>query len=115
MVVPFEDEDGEVLGAVVEDVTELDVGVLLDGEEIGDVAVGVTGSGEVGEDGGGEDGGEDGVGDTVGMGDSGWVGGREGGVEVEVGDGLRVVVVLDPPVIVNCGLALPESPNRTTM
>ncbi|KAH8994348.1 hypothetical protein EDB86DRAFT_3243895 [Lactarius hatsudake] len=117
LVVPFEGEDGELLGALEADVTELGVGVLLDGEEIGDVAVevpgvdvlvGVTGGGEVGEDGGGEDG----VGDIVGMGDNGdngWVGGREG--VVAVGDGPRVVVVLDPPVIVNCGLALPESPN----
>jgi len=36
----------------------------------------------------------------------------EGVVEVvEVG----VSVSVDPPVIVNCGLALPESPNRTRM
>jgi len=117
--VPDEDVDTELLGAFA-GVVGFGVGVLLDGEvtsklgvvEVGDpgvdVGVGEIGGGEEGEDGGGDVG----VGDD-GMGVDGWVGGREGGVEVEVEDGLRVVVVLDPPVIVNCGLALPESPNTS--
>ena len=122
MDVPDEDVDTELLGAFA-GVVGFGVGVLLDGEvtsKLGvvavgdpgvDVGVGEIGGGEEGEDGGGDDGvGVDGV-EVDGMGVDGWVGGREGGVEVE--DGLRVVVVLDPPVILNCGLALPESPNTS--
>lgn len=125
MDVPVEDVDTGLLGAFVVGVfvvavTDCDEDVLLVGEEtgtLGDVAVVDAGVNvEVGETGDGD--GEDGAEDT-GAGDNGVLGGGKGGVEVEVevglGDGLRVVVVLDPPVIVNCGLALPESPNRTTM
>jgi hypothetical protein len=107
-------EPGELLlGVFTVAEPEFDVGVLLDGEETGkleDVVVGdVRGDVGVGETGGGmeeeDEWGEDETGDT-GVGDNGVA---EGGMEVE--DGFGVVVVLDPPVIVNCGLAFPESPN----
>lgn len=101
---PVEDVDTGLLG-----VTEFGVGVLLDGEdtgELGDVEVGDTGGGEEEEEAGEDDGaGDDGVGED------GVVRGGEG--RMEVADGLGVVVVPDPPVIVNCGLALPESPNTS--
>lgn len=113
-----EEVDAEVLGAFAVVETEFD-GVLLGGEETGkledvmagdvgvDVEVGETGGGGEEEDGVGEDATED-----TGMLNGGvaW-GGVE--VEVEVEDGLGAVVVLDAPVIVNCGLLLPESPNTS--
>lgn len=102
-----------LLGELVAPVVEVVLVVPLDEEEIG--RPGVVGLGDAGftvevEDSGGgeaEDGVEEDGGDTK-VGDSGVVG---MGVEAEVG--LGVAVVPDPPVIVNCGLALPESPNTS--
>lgn len=110
-----EDLASGLLGVFVVPGAEFVVVVLLDEEESGkpwfvglgdtgvDVDVEGPGGGEVGED--------EAAGDTgVEVGDVGVAG---MGVEVEVG--LGVGVELDPLVIVNCGLALPESPSKTTM
>ena len=114
------DEDdlatGLLLEGLVAPVAEVVVVVLLDeGETAGGIGepgvvglgyVGVvvvvegTGAGELGEAGAGEEGG----GDT---------GGDDEVVGVGAAVGLGVSVVPDPPVIVNCGLALPESPNTS--
>lgn len=111
-----EEVDAEVLGAFAAVETEFG-GVLLGGEETGkleevvagdvgvDVEVGETGGGGEEEDGVGEDATED-----IGMRNDGVA---RGGVEVEVEDELGAVVVPDAPVIVNCGLLLPESPNTS--
>jgi hypothetical protein len=116
----LDDDDlatGLLLEGLVAPVTEVVVVVLLDEEEttgtgetgvVGFGYVGVvvdvegTGAGEEGEfgAGAGEDGGDTGGGDDEVV-----------GVGAEVG--LGVAVVPDPPVIVNCGLALPESPNTS--
>ncbi|KAH9032306.1 hypothetical protein EDB84DRAFT_1438640 [Lactarius hengduanensis] len=95
-------KDGTFAAAAV---AEFGVGVLLDGEEAGKFgSVGVEDADidvEEGEVGGGED--ESGDNGEVGVGEEGVMG---VGSCVEMEGGLKVVVVLDPPVIVNCGLAL---------
>ena len=99
---------GELVAPVVEVVlvVPLDEGETGRSEVVGVVDPGVTvevegpGGGEEVEDGAGEDGGDAKVEDN---------GVVAAGVEV----GLGVAVVPDPPVIVNCGLALPESPNTS--
>ena len=106
-----------LLGELVAPVVEVVLVVPLDEGEtgrsgvVGVVDPGVTvevegpGGGEEVEDGAGEDGGDAKVEDNGVVGD----GVVAAGVEV----GLGVAVVPDPPVIVNCGLALPESPNTS--
>lgn len=132
LAVPAKHKDGTFAAAAV---AEFGVWVLLDGEEAGKFGiVGVEDADvdvEEGEIGRGED--ESGGNGEVGVGEEGVVG---VGCCVEMEGGLKVVVVLDPPVIVNCGLALdgkdtsklgdvdppvnwgialPESPNKTTI
>jgi hypothetical protein len=114
----LDDEDLEsgLLGVFVEPGVEVVVVVLLDEEESG--RPWFVGLGDTGVDVDVEGPGGGGVGElkpeleTPGVG-VGVVGVAGTGVEVEVG--LGVGVVLDPPVIVNCGLALPESPNTSGM
>jgi hypothetical protein len=108
-----EDLASGLLGVFVEPGAEVVVVVLLDEEESG--KPGFVGLGDTGVDvdvkgpGGGEVGEDEAVGDTgVGVGDV-----RIAGMGVEVEVGLGVGVELDPPVIVNCGLALPESPSTS--
>ena len=114
----LEDLDTGLFGVFVAPGVEVVVVVLLDEEEesasgrLGFVGLGETGvvvdvdvvgpgAGLLGED---EAAGDTGVGAT---------GVDVGVVDVGVEVGLGVGVVLDPPVIVNCGLALPESPSTS--
>jgi hypothetical protein len=110
-----EDLESGLLGVFVEPGVEVVVVVLLDEEESG--RPWFVGLGDTGVDVDVEGPGGGGVGEDEGSGDTGVGVGVVGvaGTGVEVEEGLGVGVVLDPPVIVNCGLALPESPNTSGM